>query len=359
MTGAFSPLRGFMTRQDYEAVCQDMRLADRNVWPIPIVLDVPEDVARTLGAGQRLALRDHEGVLLSVLNVEDVWQPDRRAEAQSIYGTTTTDHPGVRRLLEETHPWFVGGTIQALQRPTHYDFRALRATPAQMQLEFATLGWNQIVAFHTRNPMHRAHVELTRSALQATNGRLLIHPAVGMTKPGDVDHYTRVRCYQAVMSRYDLGKATLALLPLSTRMAGPREAVWHAIVRKNYGCTHLIVGRDHGGPGLDPAGRPFYSPYAAQELLHDCQKELGISMIPFREMAYVAKNDRYYPEDQVPKGAVVSSISATEMHRAPRHWRWHSRLVQLLGGDRTTPGRASATREAGRHGLLHRSAGRG
>ncbi len=209
----------------------------------------------------------------------------------------------------------MGGTIQALQRPTHYDFRALRATPAQLQEEFARRGWNQVVAFQTRNPMHRAHVELTRYALQAINGGLLIHPVVGMTKPGDVDHYTRVRCYQAVLSRYDQGTAKLALLPLAMRMAGPREAVWHAIIRKNYGCTHLIVGRDHAGPGLDPSGRPFYSPYAAQELLRDHQEELGISMVPFREMAYVAENDRYYPEDQLPQSAVVSSISGTELRR--------------------------------------------
>ena len=315
MTGAFSPLRGFMTRRDYESVCRDMRLADGTMWPIPVVLDIPEDVARRLGPGDPVALREPEGVLLGVLKVEDVWQPDRVAEAESIYGTTTTKHPGVRRLLEETHPWFVGGTIQALQRPTHYDFRPLRETPAQLQEEFARRGWNQVVAFQTRNPMHRAHVELTRCALQAIKGGLLIHPVVGMTKPGDVDHYTRVRCYQAVLSRYDQGTAKLALLPLAMRMAGPREAVWHAIIRKNYGCTHLIVGRDHAGPGLDPSGRPFYSPYAAQELLRDHQEELGISMVPFREMAYVAENDRYYPEDQLPQGAVVSSISGTELRR--------------------------------------------
>jgi len=314
VTGAFSPLRGFMTRRDYEAVCRDVRLADRSIWPIPIVLDVPEGVARTLGRDQRLALRDHEGVLLGALNVEDVWQPDRRAEAESIYGAATTAHAGVRQLLEETHPWYVGGTIQALQRPTHYDFTELRATPAQLRMEWSARGWKQVLAYQTGSPMHRADVALTTDALRTIEGGLLIQPVVGMTNPGDVNHYARVRSYQAVLSKYDRGTAKLALLPLARRMAGPREALWHAIIRKNYGCTHLMVGSEDVGQDLDASGSPVYSPNAAQDLLHD-QQELGISIVPFREMAYVSENDRFYPEDQVPKRAVVSRLPAIEVRR--------------------------------------------
>ena len=314
VTGAFSPLRGFMTRRDYEAVCGDVRLADGSIWPIPIVLDVPEAVARTLGPGQRLALRDHEGMLLGVLNVEDVWQPDRLAEAESIYGTTSTAHAGVKQLVEETHPWYVGGTIQALQRPPHYDFTELRATPAQLRMEWAVRGWKQILAFQTRSPMHRADVALTTDALRTIDGGLLIQPVVSMTDPGDVNHYARVRCYQAVLSKYDRGTAKLALLPLATRMAGPREALWHAIIRKNYGCTHLLVGSDDAGPALDFSGAPVHSPGVAQELLRD-HRELGISIVPFREMAYVPEHDRFYPEDQVPKRALVSRLPAIEVRR--------------------------------------------
>jgi sulfate adenylyltransferase len=315
MSGAFSPLGGFMTRRDYEGVCQDMRLADGLLWPIPIVLDLPEDVVRKVSPGKPLALRDTEGVLLGILDVEDVWQPDRRSEAELVYGTSNTNHPGVRALLDETHPWFVGGTIRGLQTPAHYDFVALRQTPAQVRTDFAARGWNRVVAFQTRNPMHRAHVELTRRARDETRAGLLVHPVVGMTKPGDVDHYTRVRCYEAVLTKYEAGTAKLALLPLAMRIAGPREAVWHAIIRKNYGCTHLIVGRDHAGPGLDASGRSFYEPYAAQALLRHHEDELGISMVPFREMGYVARTGRYYPDDQLPEGAEVSSVSGTELRR--------------------------------------------
>jgi sulfate adenylyltransferase len=315
VSGGFSPLAGFMTRRDYEAVCSESRLADGRLWPIPIVLDVPEETARTLNPGDDLALRDPEGTLLAVLHVDDIWQPDRRAEAEAVYGTSRLEHPGVAALLERTHPWYLGGQIRAVQPPLHYDFRALRASPAQLRAEFSALGWSRVVAFQTRNPMHRAHVELTRRAIEEADARLLVHPVVGMTKPGDVDHYTRIRCYEAVMSGYAPGTAKLALLPLAMRMAGPREALWHAIIRKNYGCTHLIVGRDHAGPGADASGRAFYGPYDAQELLQRHQEEIGVSMVPFREMLYVADEDRYYPENEVPPSARVSNISGTELRR--------------------------------------------
>jgi sulfate adenylyltransferase len=316
LTGGFSPLRGFLCRADYERVCAEMRLADGTLWPVPVVLDVPESLARTLGPGVHLALRDPEGVMLAALHVEEVWQPDREAEARLVYGTTSREHPGVRHLLEETHPWYVGGRVEGIQPPTHYDFRELRLAPAELRAEFARMGWRRVVAFQTRNPMHRAHQELTFRAAREAEANLLIHPAVGMTKPGDVDHYTRVRCYKAILPRYPQHTVKLALLPLAMRLAGPREAVWHAIIRKNHGCTHLIVGRDHAGPGADSRGRPFYDPYAAQELLRAHEAELGVAMVPFRQMVYVENRDAYVPEDEVPPGAQVRTLSGTELrHR--------------------------------------------
>jgi sulfate adenylyltransferase len=319
LNGGFSPLRGFMGRDDYESVCSSMRLADGTLWPIPVTLDVPEKLARRLAPGMSLALRDPEGTMLAALHVEHVWQPYRLVEAEAIYGTTRTEHPGVAHLLYGVHPWYVGGSLEGIQLPVHYDFRTLRATPAELRGEFARRGWRRVVAFQTRNPMHRAHVELTLRAAREAGANLLIHPVVGMTKPGDLDHYTRVRCYRAILSRYPAESARLSLLPLAMRMAGPREAVWHALIRKNYGCTHFIVGRDHAGPGTDARGRPFYESYAAQDLVKAYEEELGIRMVPFREMVYVRDRDAYAPEDEVPKGTAVLTISGTELRRRLAH----------------------------------------
>ena len=315
LSGAFSPLDGFLGRADYESVCDRMRLADGTLWPIPVVLDLPEDVATTLPEGASLALRDPEGTMLAALHVEERWTPDRRAEAETVYGTASTEHPGVAHVLERTHPVYVSGRLEGVERPTHYDFRELRLTPAELRAEFTRLGWRKVVAFQTRNPMHRAHFELTVRAATESGANLLVHPVVGMTKPGDVDHYTRVRCYEALLRHYPKGTATLALLPLAMRMAGPREAVWHAIIRRNHGCTHLIVGRDHAGPGSDSSGRAFYGPYDAQELLRAHSDELGVTMVPFQMMVYVEERDAYFPVDEVPAGARTLSISGTELRQ--------------------------------------------
>ncbi|MDP9021968.1 MAG: bifunctional sulfate adenylyltransferase/adenylylsulfate kinase [Actinomycetota bacterium] len=318
-TGGFSPLTGFLTRADYESVCASMRLAERVdgrpgvLWPIPVTLDIPGDVARTIEPGTPLALRDPEGVLLGALNVAEVWEPDREAEAEAVFATTDPTHPGVAHLLSRSHPYYVGGTVEAVQLPVHYDYRHLRRTPAQLRRLFTDQGWRRVVAFQTRNPMHRAHVELTRRAAAEVEANLLIHPVVGMTKPGDVDHYTRVRVYQAVLDKYPPHTVALSLLPLAMRMGGPREAVWHAIIRKNHGCTHLIVGRDHAGPGTDQSGQPFYGPYEAQELLRRHQDELGVEMVPFRMLVYVEELGEYAPVDEVPEGTRTLSISGTQL----------------------------------------------
>jgi sulfate adenylyltransferase len=315
LDGGFSPLRGFMTEQDYQSVCAGMRLTDGTLWPIPITLDVDAETAATLHAGSTLALRDGEGVMLAVLHVEDVYEPDRRAEAEQVFGTANTEHPGVDYLTRRANPWYVGGTVEGVTRPHHYDYTNRRLTPAQLRERFQQRGWSRVVAFQTRNPMHRAHQELTLRAARDSNAALLIHPVVGMTKPGDVDHYTRVRCYEALLNEYPDHLADLSLLPLAMRMGGPREALWHAIIRKNYGCTHLIVGRDHAGPGKDSSGTPFYGPYDAQELLKQYTDELGIEMVPFRMMVYLPGEDRYAPIDEVPDGTVTASISGTELRQ--------------------------------------------
>jgi len=317
LNGGFSPLTGFLARADHERVCAEMRLADEagTLWPIPVTLDVSEDLAARLSPGSSLALRDEEGVMIAVLSVEDVWRPDREAEAEAVFGTANPEHPGVAHLLKGTRPCYVGGRVAGIAPVTHYDYRPLRHRPAELRAEFSKQGWTKVVAFQTRNPMHRAHQELTLRAAKEAEANLLVHPVVGMTKPGDVDHYTRVRCYQALLHRYPRGTAMLSLLPLAMRMGGPREAVWHAIIRKNHGCTHLIVGRDHAGPGSDSSGTPFYGPYDAQELLRQHEAELGVTMVPFKMMVYVEDLDSYVPVDEVPEGKRTLNISGTELRQ--------------------------------------------
>lgn len=315
LNGAFSPLQGFLGRADYESVCDQMRLTSGLSWPIPVTLDVPEGLARTLTPGSTLALRDPEGVVLAALHVEDVWEPDRMVEADAVYGTASLDHSGVDYLLNRTYRYYVGGGLEGIQLPIHYDFRMLRLTPTELRAEFQRLGWRKVVAFHTRNPLHRADQELTvRAALEA-EANLLLHPVAGMTKPGDIDDYTRVRCYQTLLKRYLPHTVKLALLPLAMRMAGPREALWHAIIRKNYGCSHFIVGRNHAGPGSDSAGKAFYEPYAAQDLVRKYEQEIGVQMVPFKHLVYVEHLDTYLPEDEVPTGAKALTLPGTELCR--------------------------------------------
>jgi len=316
LSGGFSPLHGFMTRPDYDGVCHNMKLASGVLWPMPITLDVTEQFAKSLKPGtSKVALRDPEGVMLAVLHVEDVWQPARQAEAKAVFNTTSDAHPGVDYLINKANPWYIGGKIEGLQAPSHYDFKNLRLTPAELRNEFARLGWRRVVAFQTRNPMHRAHQELTFRAAKTVEANLLIHPSVGMTKPGDVDYFTRVRCYQLLMSKYPQGTVKLSLLPLAMRMGGPREAIWHALIRKNHGVTHFIVGRDHAGPGSDRNGKPFYGPYEAQELFKKHEADIGVTMVPFNMMVYLEDQNKYVPDNEVPSGARVLNISGTELRQ--------------------------------------------
>ncbi len=314
LSGAFSPLRGFMTRRDHNSVCTGLRLADGTLWPLPILLDVPAAFAERLEAGRPLALRDPEGVLLAALHLDEVWSLDREGAATAAFGTADPHHPGAAQLVRG-HEACLGGRLEGLQLPSHYDYRALRHTPAELRAAFAQAGWRRVVAFQTRNPLHRAHCELAMRAAKAAQANLLIHPVVGLTRPGDLDHHTRVRCYQAVLPRFPQQTVKLSLLNLAMRMGGPREALLHAIVRKNYGCTHFIAGRDHAGPGNDRAGKPYYGPYDAQELLRRHQTELGVEMVPIQEVRYVEEQDAYLPQDEIPAGTRTLDLSGTELRR--------------------------------------------
>ncbi|SEI81273.1 sulfate adenylyltransferase [Frateuria terrea] len=315
LSGGFSPLEGFLGRVDYNGVVEGMRLADGTLWPMPITLDVSEAFSASLSCGSEVVLRDGQGAPLAVLEVHDIYWPDRLREAKQVLGTSDRAHPGAAELLDRTGPVYLGGRVRGIQPLAHQDFPELRDTPRSLRAWFEAKGWTRIVAFQTRNPMHRAHRELTLRAAEQVGARLLIQPSVGRTKPDDVDYHTRVRCYRALLSHYPEGQARLSLLPLAMRMGGPREAMWHAIIRKNYGASHFIVGRDHAGPGKDASGRAFYGPYEAQQLLQQHQAELGIQVVPFPAMVYVVNRDTYVPSTEVTPTDVVREISGTELRQ--------------------------------------------
>ena len=318
LDGAFSPLEGFLTRQEYENVVEDMRLPSGLLWPIPITLDVDQKFADDISEGETIALRDREGVVISTLEITDIWTPDRALEAASVFGTEDESHPGVDYLLNIAFPVYVGGKLRGIEPPAHYDFQLLRDSPSELRGRFRKLGWRKVVAFQTHNPMHRAHQELTFRAAREQEANLLIHPVVGMTKPGDVDHYTRVRCYEHILQKYPEQTTTLSIINLAMRMAGPKEALWHGIVRKNFGCTHLIVGRDHAGPGKTPDGKPFYPPYEAQKLFSKHEAELDITMVPFQELVYVEDRAQYMTVDETTPDMKISTLTAAEFRRRLR-----------------------------------------
>jgi len=312
--GAFAPLTSFLGRDDFEAVCRDMRLADGTLWPIPVMLDVPDDVMQACSESNALMLRDQFDRDLAVLSISEAWRADHLAEADAVLGTTDAAHPWVNRLTHHTHPWYVTGDLRVLRTPVHPDLPPLVHSPAEVKADFERRGWTRVVAFNTRNPMHGAHRALVLRAAETDAACLLIHPVVGPTRPGDVPATVRVRCYQAIMRSLDPDRTKLSLLPLAMRMAGPREAVWHAIIRRNYGASALVVGRDHAGPGFDSAGRPFYDEYAAQHLVATHQGELGIRMVAAQELAYV-DGLGYLARDEIPPDAVALSVSGTLLRR--------------------------------------------
>ncbi len=310
-TGAFSPLDRFMGSEEYGRVLEEMRLASGHLFPIPITLPVNPQEFIKLDA--EIALRNSKNELLAVMTIEEIYEWDIDRVSELVYQTTSLRHP----LVAEMHRWGthnLSGPIKLLQTPNRYDFKELRLTPSQTRMQLEKLGYKNVVAFQTRNPLHRVHEELTKRAVEEVDGVLLLHPVVGMTKPGDVDHYTRVRTYKALASNYyDEDRILLSVLPLAMRVAGPREALWHAIIRRNYGANHLIVGRDHAGPGLDSTGEPFYGPYDAQELVETHSEELGMKMVPFRWLVYLPDEDRYEEVSKIPEGTKTASISGTQV----------------------------------------------
>ena len=320
-TGAFSPLKGFMNRSDYESVLDRMRLQDDTLWPIPICLDISELQARTFEAGQSLALRDPEGFLLAVMHIEDIWSVDREKEAELVYGTTDTHHPGTHYLFNSTGDYYIGGEIEVLSLPLHFDFRQIRMTPLDIRGMFKKMAWKRMVGFMTSNPIHRPQYEMTINAMRQAKANMLLLPISGMTKPGDFDHYTRVRCYRKVVQHYPPDSFILSLLPLAMRMSGPREAVLQAIVSKNYGCTHFIAGRDHAGPGLDKDGKPFYDRDEARRLTEEYSPEIGLQIVPFPEMVYLPFEDEFRNSDQVDEGTQVISLSGTDIRERIRTGR--------------------------------------
>jgi sulfate adenylyltransferase len=312
LNGGFSPLKGFMNQQDYESVLESMRLKDGPLFPIPITLDIPKSLADKIE--DELLLKDPEGAPLAILKVKSKWSPDKMYEAIKVYNTDSIEHPAVNALLNHSQEVYVGGDLIGLELPTQYDHLSLRKSPRELRDFFEKNQLHRMVGFQTRNPMHRAHQELTLLAMKELDADLLIHPAVGMTKPGDIDHYVRVRCYQRILDTYPKAPY-LSLLPLAMRMAGPREALWHAIIRQNYGCSHFIIGRDHASPGKDASGKPFYDPYHAQQLAKDYQKELDIHMASFPEIVYLKNQKRFVPLPEVPSNEEVEQISFTDFFK--------------------------------------------
>jgi len=336
LNGGFSPLTGFLNRSDYDSVLKNMRLSNGVLWPIPIMLDVNHELAKQLNFGDKLALRDVEGVVIAVISIEDIWRIDKAAEAQFVFGSTDDKHSGVKYLNNNTNEFYIGGGVIGLQLPVHYDYIKHRHTPKELRQKFEKSTWNKVVAFQTRNPMHRAHQEITMKAAKSIQANLLIHPVVGMTKPGDIDHFTRVKCYEEILKKFPNKTTSLSLLPLAMRMAGPREAVWHAIIRKNFGCTHIIIGRDHAGPGVDSHGNTFYNPYAAQDLLKEYEEELGIQMVPFEMMLYSSDRSEHIPASEVKEDENILNISGTELRRRLQRgldvpeWFSYREVVEIL-----------------------------
>ncbi len=313
LDGSFHPLNYFMVESDYESVLKNMRLLNGMLFPIPIVLDVDREFSEQISVGDKITLREKEGFKIAYMTVESIWMPDLNREAQMVYGTTDITHPAVNYLVNTSNKIYIGGKVEKIALPNHYDYRNYRINPSESIDMFKKRGLNNIVAFQTRNPLHRAHVEMTLKAMSDLDANLFLHPVVGLTKPGDVNHYTRLRCYEIAINKYPNDSAILAILPLAMRMGGPREAVLHAIIRKNYGCTHIIIGRDHAGPGNNSSGKPFYEPYEAQELIKRYEGEIGIKMVPFEFMVYVPSEKKYFPIGEVGKDVEYKTISGTEL----------------------------------------------
>ena len=315
LCGGLSPLSGFMQQDAYESVIDKLCLPDGSLWSIPITFDVSAAQAGKIAPGQQLALRDDEGFMLAILTVADKWQPDKQREAKEIFATTSTAHPGVRYLMEQVHDTYIGGEVTGVQMPIHNDFETLRDTPEELRHLFTKQGWQNVVGFHTCKPMHRLHRELTLQAAKEARANILLHPSVGMTKPGDLHYYARVHCYQAIRRHYPHNMAVLSLLPSAVRMAGPREVLLNAIIRQNYGCSHYIVGPEHAAPpGVREDEQRFYPRYAAQKMMEAQQHKLEIQMVPVREISYMPDSGTFKPDDRQGKQGISFTEKDLQQH---------------------------------------------
>jgi len=312
VNGAFSPLSTFNNQKDYEEILLNNRLSNGLVWPIPIVLDVPDQFLKSLDKNEYISLRNAEGFLLAILKVNEFWAPDKKEEANSVFKSNDPNHPGVDYLFNHTNNNYISGELVPIQSNKYFDFTHLRKSPQEVRDFFRLNNWKDVIAFQTRNPMHRAHFELTKLAMDEHNSKLLIHPVIGISKPGDIDHFTRVKCYQHIIKYYPENSVELSLINLAMRMAGPKEAVWHAIIRKNYGCNRIIIGRDHAGPGINAEGKPYYQPYDAQELIAQYQEELEIKMVPFKEMVFAKNKKTFLPLDKIEQDDPIEKLSGTQ-----------------------------------------------
>jgi len=310
--GAFSPLSTFNNQKDYEEILLNNKLSNGLVWPIPIVLDVPDQFLKSLDKNEYISLRNTEGFLLAILKVKEFWAPNKKEEANLVFKSNDLNHPGVDYLFNHTNNNYISGELVPIQSNKYFDFTHLRKSPQEVRDFFRLNNWKDVIAFQTRNPMHRAHYELTKLAMDEHNSKLLIHPVIGMSKPGDIDHFTRVKCYQHIIKYYPENSVELSLINLAMRMAGPKEALWHAIIRKNYGCNRIIIGRDHAGPGVNAEGKPYYQPYDAQELIAQYQEELEIKMVPFKEMVFAKNKKTYLPLDKIEQDDPIEKLSGTQ-----------------------------------------------
>jgi sulfate adenylyltransferase len=310
-TGALSPLDRFMGRADYLRVVEDMRLDSGLVFPIPVTLPVGDTPG--LREGAEVALRTPHNDVVALMRIEEMWAWDLAREARHVLGTTDVRHP----VVTEMHGWgrtCVSGPLTVLSLPKHHDFSDLRHTPGEVRAALAARGSGRMVAFEASHPLHRADEEMTKRAAGQIGGTLLIHPAVGLNQPGDVEYYARVRSYRLLIARhYDPSRTLLNLVPLATRMAGPREALWHAIVHRNHGATHLIVGRDYADPAVGAGGQLFYGPHEAQAQLERHEGELGVTMVPAGDLVYLPREDRYEETSRVPAGVETATLSAAEV----------------------------------------------
>ncbi|MCP4671242.1 MAG: bifunctional sulfate adenylyltransferase/adenylylsulfate kinase [Desulfobacula sp.] len=320
-TGVFSPLKGFMKQIDYESVLDRMRLESGELWPIPICLDIQESLAKTLEIGQSVALRDIEGFLLGIMNVEDLWPMNAGQEANAIYGSIEKTHPGVDYLFNKSGQYYIGGEIQALNLPIHSDFKQIRNTPKEVRNAFSKLGWKRIVGFQTRQPIHRLQFEMTIQAMRKAKANLLLLPIAGLTKPGDFDHFTRMHCYQKIVRHYPPDSYMLNLLPLAMRMAGPREAILHMIIGHNYGCTHFVIGHEHASPGKDSNNVSFYKYDEATEFAKNATNEIGVEIVTFEEMVYLPFEDEYKVASKVSEKIDTISFNGTDIQKRIRTGR--------------------------------------